>query len=158
MHWEEAWTHSSCLFPELSLIHLYLGSCQIKCRFCLFPLFSCCHQLGPGPHSFCSPSSQGILPASSLQVSPNHPSSVLTISETQLGSFHYLLRSCQCLPSTFWMKCNMPHPDIWDKSTFLILILIDLLQSTPSQGEIVAIFPKPGVSYSVPASYFNSAT
>lgn len=54
MHWEEAWTHSSGLFPELSLIHLYLVSCQIKCRFCLFPLFSCCHQLGAGPHSFCS--------------------------------------------------------------------------------------------------------
>lgn len=124
------------IFPELSLNHLYLVSCQIeKGGFCLFPLFPCCHQLGPGPRSFCAlfltGHSTSFLSAGFF---PNHPSSVLSRREAQLGSFHRLLRNCQCLSCTFWMKCNVPHTDIEDQSTFLILILADFLQSTFSQS------------------------
>lgn len=101
------------MFPKLSLILLYLVSFQIQCRFYLLPLFSCCHQLGPGP-----PFLLLSLPLRASYQLPlcrpflNQPTAVLTARETQPGSFHCLLRNRQSLPSTYWTKCNMPHPNI----------------------------------------------
>ena len=88
------------IFPELSWIHLDPISCQMKCRFCLFSFSPPrCLQPGPGPDSFCSVFLTGHSTSfRSAGLFPNHPSSVLTISEAWLGSCHCLLRSCQCLP------------------------------------------------------------